>query len=474
MSLAIWPGTVHCLVGENGSGKTTLVKLLSGAERPDAGVIRTDGRDRAALAPREAIQAGIQVIHQDLSLFPNLSVAENIAVAPFVAQRRRVYTPREAIRFAGAAMAEIQVTLDLDATVADLPMSSKQLTAICRSLAQAARVVFMDEPTTALTWAEVQSLFAVIHRLTDQRVAVVFVTHKFNEILEVAQHITVLRNGEIAASGEVADFDRASLSKAMTGHEVALLERAPVASSAGQPVLGLEALSSPGAFENVSFTVQQGEIVGLTGLLGSGHVEVGEALFGLRPTSSGEVRIDGKRRQLRSVVDALRWGVGYIPGDRLTQGLFPGQSIAKNLVAADIDKLARRRGLVLRRTVRDIARAMIERLAIKAPSTETPVRNLSGGHQQRVVVGKWLVRGPHVLVINAPTVGVDIGSRLDILHLLQELAAQGTAILLLSDDIPELVEVCQRVLVMRAGKVVAELAGTGVTEDAILPEMLTA
>lgn len=472
--LAIYPGSVHCLVGENGSGKSTLVKILSGAERPDAGSIRLDGTDLSAFAPREAIQAGIQVIHQDLSLFPNLSVAENIAVAPFIAQGRRLYTPREATRAALAAMDQVHISLDPAAKVADLPASSRQLTAICRSLAQEARVIFMDEPTTALTWHEVQSLFEVIHRLAGHGVAVVFVSHKFNEILEVAEHITVLRNGEVAVSGAVADFDRASLSRAMTGHEVAVLDRAALPESVGPPVLELSCLNLPGSFEDISFAVAKGEIVGLTGLLGSGHVEVGEALFGLQPGVTGEIRVDGRKRRIHSVVDAIRYGIGYIPGDRLTQGTFLEQSVARNLVAASIDRLPRRRGVIERATIRAIARHLIERLAIKVPSPETPVRHLSGGHQQRVVVGKWLQREPHVLVINGPTVGVDIGSRREILSLLQELSHQATSIVLLSDDIPELVEVCHRVLVMRGGKMVAELQGARVTEDAILQEMVAA
>lgn len=474
VSLQIYPGTVQCLVGENGCGKSTLVKILSGVEHPDSGVVVVDGNDHPALHRREAVQAGIEVIYQDLSLFPNLSVAENIAVAPLLAERRHFYSRREAVRRAGAAMAALGVSLDLSAKVGELPVSARQLVAICRSLTGDARVIFMDEPTTALTWREVQALFVVIRRLVDHGAAVVFVSHKFNEVLDVAQRITVMRNGEVVVSGAVAEFDRASLSRAMTGQEVTVLDRAKVTGTAEPLVLEVDDISSPGAFENVCFRLRRHEVVGLTGLLGSGHIEVGEALFGLRRLSAGQVTVAGARRNIRSVSDALRWGVGYIPGDRLNQGLFLNQSVARNLAAANTDRLKRRRGLVSRREVREVARGMIKRLAIKAPSDETSVRDLSGGHQQRVLIGKWLVRGPQILVVNGPTVGVDIGSKREILQILRQLAAQGTAVLVISDDIPEVVEVCERALVMRGGRLVAELGGDALTEDALMPEIMAA
>lgn len=474
VSLQIWPGTVQCLVGENGCGKSTLVKILSGVERPDSGVIKVRGAERSALTPREAVQAGIEVVYQDLSLFPNLSVRENIAVAPLLAGRRHSYSPREASQIATAATAQLGISLDPNAKVGELPVSARQLVAICRTVAGNARVVFMDEPTTSLTWREVQALFAVMRRLTARGVAVVFVGHKFNEILEVAQRITVMRNGAVVVSGEVADFDQASLSRAMTGHEVTAISRLPAGAHGEPPVLQVTDLTSPGAFEHVSFSLGGHEVVGLTGLLGSGHVEVGEALFGIRPFRSGQLRIGGAQRQVRSVTDAMRYGIGYVPGDRLNQGLFLTQSVATNLAAASIERLKRRVGLVQRRAVRDAAKAMIKRLAIKTPSDETPVRDLSGGHQQRVLLGKWLLRGPRVLVVNGPTVGVDVGSKREILQILRDLAAQGTAVLVMSDDIPEVVEVCDRVLVMRDGRLVAEFTGEQVSEDAIMPEIVAA
>lgn len=473
VNLTVTPGTVHCLAGENGSGKSTLIKILNGVARPDQGTIVLNGVRRHSLTPREAIRNGIQVIHQDLSLFANLSVAENIAAAPLVAQKRRFFNPAHARRIAAAAVEQVQVSLDLDARVSDVPVSARQITAICRALAQDARVIFMDEPTTALTWREVEALFKVIQRATARGVAVVFVSHKFNEIFEISQHITVLRDGQVVADGSADGFTRAGLSRLMTGHEVAALKRAKPATT-GAPALEVSGLTSAGAFQDVSFTVGSGEIVGLVGLLGSGHIEIAEALFGLRPIDAGQVRIAGEEHRIRGVADAMSHGIGYVPGDRLTEGLFLDHSIAQNIVAADTAALQRRGGLILRSTIRKVAQDMVERLNIKTPSTQTPVRHLSGGNQQRVVVSKWLLRNPRLLALNGPTVGVDIGSRREILQLLQKLSQDGTSVLVLSDDIPEVVEVCHRVFVMRGGKLVSELADAGISEEAIMNELVTA
>ena len=472
ISLDIWAGTVQCLVGENGCGKSTLVKIVSGVERADAGTIGINGSSHRALTPREAIQAGIEVIYQDLSLFPNLTVAENIAVAPLLAGRRHLYSGANARAVARNATEKLGVLLDLDAKVGELPVSGRQLVAICRSLTENARVIFMDEPTTSLTWQEVRALFQVINRLVEGQVAVVFVSHKLNEILEIAENITVMRNGQVVAAGPVAQFDRASLSRAMIGHEIEPL-LPPNASDTAKPVvLEMVDLCSPGAFDHVTFRLHKGEVVGLTGLLGSGHAELGEALFGLRPIRSGELRIDGALRRIGSVTDALRWGVSYVPGDRLNQGLFMTQSVAINLTAASIDRIKRRHGLVSRRDYKTVAKDIVKRLAIKTPSGDTTVRELSGGHQQRVLLGKWLFRGPHLFLVNGPTVGVDVGSKHEILQILRTVADRGAAVLVISDDIPEVVEVCERVFVMRSGRIVAELRGDDVREDMIVPEIM--
>lgn len=473
VSFDVFAGQVHCLAGENGSGKSTLIKVVSGAEAPDEGTVTVLGHTRRIVTPRAAIRDGVQVIYQDLSMFPNLTVAENIALGPAIASGKQSFSAKRARRVAEDAMAQIGISLPLDANVEDLPISQRQLTAICRALAQDARILFMDEPTTALTWREVSSLFEVVHRLSARGVGVVVVSHKFNEVLTISDQITVLRNGRVTAQGPASEFDRSSLSKAMTGSEVALLEkRTTDAAVSAPPVLDVRDLCSSGALNDVSFTLRRGEILGLTGLLGSGREAIAEALFGIRPIDTGHIVIDGTEQKIGSVNDAIAAGIGYVPGDRLTEGLFLEHSVAQNVVAADVAGIPRRRGLVTAASARKIGAKLIRQLGIKTPSPDTPVRNLSGGNQQRVVLAKWLRRQPHVLMLNGPTVGVDIGSKREILTILRQLSDAGAGIIVISDDVPELVEVCDRILITRGGEIAAELSGAEIEEERVVSELV--
>ncbi len=471
VSLSLFPGRVHCLAGENGSGKSTLIKVISGVEVPDAGTITLGGHTYYALTPRLAIKGGLQVIYQDLSLFPNLSVAENIAIAPIVAERRRRFSPREARAIAEQVAERIHVTLPFNALVGDVSIAQRQLTAICRALAQDARVLFMDEPTTALTRREVDSLLATVKLLCRQGVAVVFVSHKFDELLGVADEITVLRNGRVVAERPAAEFDSVSLSEAMTGQRIETLARREDVSGTAKAALSAEHIAVAGALDDVSLTVHHGEILGITGLLGSGRDAIAEALFGIHPITSGEIRVEGQVCRIRSVVDAIRLGIGYVPGDRLTEGLFLNHAIALNIVSASTQDIERTFGFIRRGAIDAIARRMIEAFDIKTPSAWIPVRALSGGNQQRVVLAKWFVEKPRILILNGPTVGVDVGSKLEIMHLLRNLSAEGTAIIVISDDVPELVAIADRVIVMRNGAIAAELRGVEITEERIVNEV---
>lgn len=472
VSLEISPGEVHCLAGENGSGKSTLIKVISGVEQPDSGEIEVGGTTYRHLTPRQAKALGIEVIFQDFSLFPNLTVAENIAIAAQIGEGKRTVRPRDMVRVAREIVTRIGVHLDLDARVEDLTVADRQLTAICRALAHEARVIFMDEPTTALTWREVQSLFRVVDQLKDSGVALVFVSHKLEEVLRISERITVIRNGNVVASGDVRDYDSAAITRAMTGRDLA--EAGPVARdfSGEAPLLEVRELTLPGAFEDVSFDVHAGEVVGVTGLLGSGRTEIAEALFGILPATSGTVRVNGTQVRLRSVQDAVRAGIGYVPADRLTQGVFLDQSIARNIMAGSVDRLSGRAGLLDTKRAEETVTAMSADLRIKMASADAPVRSLSGGNQQRVVLAKWLARNPHVLILNSPTVGVDVGSKHEILELLRGKSAEGMGVVVISDDVPELVAVCHRVLVVRSGRIVDEMVGDRLNEQAILKELV--
>ena len=472
VTLTVRPGEVHCLAGENGSGKSTLIKVISGVAAPDSGQILINGRSYNALRVRQAIEHGIQVIYQDFSLFPNLTVAENIGLPDLVARHRPLVRSAEVYRIAQSALEQIGVSLHLSARVENLSVAARQLTAIARALAQDARVIFMDEPTTALTWREVEALFGVVQSLKQRGVATVFVSHKLDEVMRISDRITILRNGVVAATGDVSGFDRASITRAMSGRDLAD-ELQPTHHDASiDPRLVVEGLTLPGAFADVSFSVRPGEVLGITGLLGSGRTEIAESVFGINRAAAGAIRVDGKLMRIRSVRDAMAAGIGYVPADRLLQGVFLEQSISQNVIASSLERLARRAGLLSRRAVRQMVGQAVSRLAIKASSTEAPARSLSGGNQQRVVLAKWLVRQPRVLILNSPTVGVDVGSKREILGIIRSLSSEGMAVVVISDDVPELLAVCHRVLVVRRGRITTNLSGSGLNQESIMKELV--
>ncbi len=464
-NLSVAPGEIRCLVGENGSGKSTLIKIVAGVVHHDRGEIRIDGHSFSRLHPIDAIREGIQVIFQDFSLFPNLTVAENMAMNTLLAERRRLVTRRRIRDIAGEALSRLGVELDPEALVEDLPVASKQLVAIGRALLQNARLIIMDEPTAALTRPEVRRLLEIIRALKERNIATLFVSHKLDEVMDVSEQITVLRNGRVVADEPRAAFDAARLVFCMTGRRIAQSRRNAVPERTGTPLLSLRHLSRKGSFRDVSFDLWPGEILGVTGLLGSGRTELALALFGMEPATEGEIRIEGREVSIRSIHDALRNGLGYVPEDRLTEGLFLSKSLADNAAAGTARDLAGRLGLLPPRAVLRFGEDWIRRLRIAAPSASVPVRNLSGGNQQRVVLARWIALSPKVLVLNGPTVGVDIGSKSEIHAILEDLAAKGMGILIMSDDIPEVLHNCNRILLMKRGRIVEEFDGAATDEN---------
>ncbi|WP_221584916.1 sugar ABC transporter ATP-binding protein [Microbacterium sp. G2-8] len=471
VSLVLRAGEVHSLAGENGSGKSTLIKIISGAEAPDAGELVIAGERHTRMSPARAIHAGVQVIYQDFSLFPNLTVGENIVLTRAVARRQRVFSARASRPLAEQIVAELGLDLDLDADVEKLSVADRQLTAICRALVNEARVIFMDEPTTALTHSEVERLFAIVRRLQDRGVAVVIVSHKLEEMFALSQRITVLRNGRAVASEASDAFDRHRLIHDMTGKELDESRRVSAIGGDGSALLDVEGLGVEGAFQDVSFGLRAGEILGITGLLGSGRSEIVESIFGVISADRGRIRVAGADTAIRSIRDAIRAGIGYVPEDRLTQGLFLEKPIADNIIASSLGRMKRWGIFLDRARISETIGALFVRLRIKAPSVQAPVRSLSGGNAQRVVLAKWLASRPRILMLNGPTVGVDVGSKGEILDILRQEAAEGMGVIVVSDDVPELVAVCHRVLVVRGGRIVQEVAGDGVDADRIQEAM---
>ncbi len=465
VNLTIDPGEIHCLVGQNGSGKSTLIKVIAGVVVPDAGDISIHGRHYPRLHPIEAIHAGIQIIYQDFSLFPNLTVAENIAINDQLAQGRQFVNWRAVRRVAQEALDRIEVHLDLDARVDDVSVANKQLIAIARAMLRNARLIVMDEPTTALTRREVGALFRVVRTLQELGISILFVSHKLAEVFEIADRVMVLRNGGTVIDAPAREFDQRKLVYYMTGRDYEEegyeFTRPP---DGAPPLLKVERLTSPGAFTDVSFELRAGEIVGLAGLLGSGRTELALSLFGIHAATAGSISVDGRTRAIGAVEDALRMGIGYVPEDRLTEGLFLEQSIGRNIVARTIDRLVSRVGLLDRRRITREVDEWVRALSIKTREPNLPTRTLSGGNQQRVVLAKWLASSPKVLILNGPTVGVDIGSKSELHDIIRQLARRGMGLLVISDDTPELLSICNRILLMRRGRLVQEFSTRDLSE----------
>ena len=471
VSLSVKSGQVHCIAGENGSGKSTLIKIMSGVHAPDSGLIRLGEKSFNALSPREAVREGVQVIFQDFSLLPNLTVAENIALPTYISNNSRFLSKRESKEIARKALDLIGVDIDINSPVADISIASKQLIAIARATNLGVKMLFMDEPTTALTRKEIKRLFEVVEQVKARGVATVFVSHKIDEIQEICNTITILRNGEVVADGLMKDYKRDAISEAMTGLNISETRIAPALKPSNTKVIEVKNLSTKPTFSNVSFSIAPGEILGITGLLGSGRTELAEAIFGQYPVDSGEIIVEGKSIQLNSSSAAIKAGIGYVPPDRLTQGLFLDQSILRNLVAVGIDQYQGRGGTLAKSRLYEAGEKWIKDLRIKTKNSQNPVTSLSGGNQQRVVLAKWLAMKPHLMILNGPTVGVDIGSKREILEIIRDRAQEGMSFLVVSDDIPELIQICHRVMVIKNGQVSKEFNESELDENVLYKEL---
>jgi ABC-type sugar transport system ATPase subunit len=447
--LSVHPGEVHALVGENGSGKSTLLKILDGRLKPDEGEVV--GGERVA------------TVSQETTLAPDLSIAENIFLGHRMARRAGVIDWRATRANAARALERLGLALDPAVPVRRLRPDQAQMVEIARALSMDARVLILDEPTSSLTDDEVQALFAAMARLREQGVAVIFVSHRLNEVFAVADRITILRDGQTVAAGPASQFDREKLIGLMVGRELA--DAAPTAHEAKDVVLRTRGLTLPGFFADVDLEVSRGEIVGLAGLVGAGRTELLESLFGLhRPR--GVVELDGREVRYRQPRDAIRDGVALVPADRKRQGLVLDRSVRDNLLMASTSGGFRLRHPRASRELATVGAAMND-LQIRAHSAGAPVATLSGGNQQKVVLGKWLETKPRLLMLDEPTRGVDVGAKGEIYRLLFEARTRGIGILISSSEIPELLTLCDRVVVMFRGGVAASLGRADATEALI-------
>jgi ABC-type sugar transport system ATPase subunit len=446
VDLELTGGRVHALLGENGAGKSTLMKTLSGAIVPDDGMIAVGGHRVVFSGPRDAIRAGIRMVHQELSLVPALSVTENVLLGAEGIRR----TMRQR---AVAALERIGSRLDPDARVETLSLADRQMVEIAKALAlPRTRVLILDEPTAILSPRECDALFACLAQLTAAGIAVLYCTHRLDEVAQVAQDVTVLRDGRLVASGAASDFPRDTIVRHMIGRDVTREARTPI--SSGAIALAVRNLST-GFVHDVTFDVRYGEIVGLVGLVGAGRTELVRAIVGAAPIDGGTLTLDDGPFRARQPRDAVRKGFGFVPEDRKGTGLVMGQSVRANMTLARLSSFARA-GIVEPQRERRAADEWIERLRIKARSAEIPVERLSGGNQQKVVLARWLLGDLKVLIVDEPTRGVDVGARAEIYRIVKDLAAAGTAILVVTSDLGEAAELCDRLVVMREGRLLGE------------------
>jgi len=466
VDLDVRHGEVHAVIGENGAGKSTLMKILAGALQPDSGDILIDGEKVTIASPLVALELGIAMVYQELSLLPNLSIAENIFLGRFI-QSRLGIVDRKAMRQATTELlASLDLSLDPDRPVKDLSVGQRQLVEIAKACHRRPRIIVFDEPTSSLTSHEVDTLFRTIRRLRSQSIQVIYISHRVEEIPQIADRITALRDGRRVGTRDVAGVTEAELVKMMVGREMGqLFPKRDV--ELGAPVLEVRRLGREGTFTSVDLSVRAGEIVGMAGLVGAGRTEIARAIFGLDRADTGTVAVDGREISIRSSRDAYRAGIGYVPEDRQRDGLFQGLSLRRNLTLAALSRLARL-GFLVRGAETALATRITAQLQIRPPNIERQVVTFSGGNQQKAVIGRCLSMEPRVLILDEPTRGIDVGAKAEIHQLIGEAAATGVGILLVSSELPEVLAASDRILVIADGEVVEELDRAEATEDRVM------
>jgi rhamnose transport system ATP-binding protein len=467
VSFDLEAGEVHALVGENGAGKSTLIKIMTGAEQPDAGTLTVLDRAVPLMTPALAHALGIAAIYQQPSLFPDLTVAENLALTLETGSLwRRVHWAARRRR-ALALLEQAGAAIDPERLASTLSMPEQQMVEIAKAVGADAKMVIMDEPTASLMDDEVERLFGVIRMLRAQGAGIVYISHRLEEVFAVSDRITVLRDGETVATRDTADIDRLALIQTMVGRALTeVFPKRPVAP--GAVAIELRHLSNRAlGIHDVSLSVRRGEVLGVAGLVGSGRTELAETLFGLVPADGGEILLHGTRVRIESPSQAIRLGIAYVPEDRRQHGVVLEMPIASNASLASLDAVSSR-GLIDRAAERLSAEAHVERLQIKTPSVSTEVGALSGGNQQKVALARWLSTKPDILILDEPTQGVDVGAKAEIHALVQELAERGLAIIMISSELPEVLGMSDRVAVMHAGTVSGILSRSEATQDTII------
>lgn len=467
VSLRVRPGTVHALMGENGAGKSTLMKVLLGIYAPDDGAIRFDGVEHLQMDIRSSLHHGISMIHQELSPIPHMTVAENIFLGREPVRGRTGWVNHtELFSQTQKLFDDLEIKIDPTKKMVELSIASMQMVEIATAISFNSKLIIMDEPTSAITEKEVAHLFRMIRNLRKKGVAIIYITHKMDEVFEISDEVSVLRDGRYVGTKDSQSITKNELIAMMVGRELTNFfpkEDADIT----DVKLEVRNITLPGKFEDVSFTVRKGEIFGIAGLMGSGRTEVVESVFGVYPPESGEIFVDGKQVKIRTPLDGIKYGMGLLTEDRKLSGLFLPLSVQDNMVYSNIDSYVRPRGLDFRQMREDCERQR-QALAIKTPSLEQIVVNLSGGNQQKVLIGRWLLTEPDILILDEPTRGIDVGAKSEIHKLMTRLAQAGKAIIMVSSEMPEILGMSDRIMVMHEGKKAGELLRQDANQERIL------
>jgi ABC-type sugar transport system ATPase subunit len=475
-SLEVLPGEIHALLGENGAGKSTLIKTIAGVHQPDSGTLLWDGKPTTFANPRDAQKQGVATIYQELSLYPELTVAENIFMGHAPHRRfgfMNVMDWDTMFSRAQALLAQLDIhELDVKQQVGSLNVGNRQRVEIAKALSLNARLLIMDEPTAALTEADVASLFRTVRLLKEKGIGIIYITHRLIEVFQLADRVTVMRDGQYIATKPVSHTNEPELISMMVGRTIDTLFPKAHA-EIGEVVLEVRDLTRLPNTNRVSFSVRAGEIVGLAGLVGSGRSETAQVIFGVTPADSGEILVNGKPVRISKPAQAVAHGIAYVPEDRGTQGLIRPMNVRENASMAVLDSLSPS-GFINFRKERILAQQAIAQFGIRAYSTEQPAVKLSGGNQQKIVVSKWLASNPRLIIMDEPTRGVDVGAKAEIHRIIGELAAErGLAILMISSELPEILGMSDRVLVMRGGRIVAEYSRAEATQEKIAKAMMS-
>jgi len=465
----LYPGEIHALVGENGAGKSTLMKVLAGVYKKDAGSILYKGSEVEIPTPRSALHSGISMIHQELNLMPHLTVAQNIFIGreprrtlPFILDEKEINAKTDQL------FAMMHLKLDASTKVADLTVAKQQMVEIAKALSFESEVLIMDEPTAALTETETEELFRIIRQLRDQGVGVVYISHRLEELKQISDRVTVMRDGRYIDTVSTQEVEINRIISMMVGRTI--YEAAPELPESPnlEVVLEVKNLNRGNQLKDINFSLKKGEILGFAGLIGAGRTEVARAIFGADPIDSGDIYVSGKKVRIKTPRDAVRHGIGYLSEDRKRYGLTLKMNVENNIVLASFEKFLGMLGWVNNTRTRQTAEHHIRALSIKTPSLQQIIRNLSGGNQQKVVIGKWLTADTDILIFDEPTRGIDVGAKSEIYRLLNDLAKQGKSIIMISSELPEILRMSHRVIVMCEGRITGELDIAEATQEAIM------